>query len=58
MYKFITSLIELPYSKKSYLDLIEYLKSHGKDQEASAFSHLIELRFPKNVINDSFIDKK
>ena len=44
--KILTSIIEKPFAKKPYLDLVIYLESIGKKQEAEAFSDLIDLRFP------------
>ena len=50
--KYITSLIEKPYAKKHYLDLINYLNSINRDKEAEAFSSLFEVRFPQNGNNN------
>jgi hypothetical protein len=49
----IISLIEKPYAKKPYLDLINYLKSINREQEAEAFLELFQLRFTKNDNNVS-----
>ena len=49
--KILTSIIEKPFAKKHYLDWINHLKATGKEQEAEAFSDLVDLRFPQNDNN-------
>lgn len=46
----LLAILERPDAKKSYVEYENYLKSIGKLDEAAAFAHLVEKRFP-NVSN-------